>query len=152
MGKSGENNKQKGLVLFMEKRIESYVNKLETDQITFAQFLRDLKKELGVSSLVFDTKTDVVEARYGDNNEKVIMSGEQWPKIKETEAINLAEHLVDLKKDWSVLLNDEKYHQELGEFLNKYKLTKVDFNLENDEVKFYSGSNHLVEALDYDNQ
>jgi len=61
----------------MEKRIESYVNKLETDQITFAQFLRDLKKELGVSSLVFDTKTDVVEARYGDNNEKVIMSGEQ---------------------------------------------------------------------------
>ena len=77
MGKSGENNKQKGLVLFMEKRIESYVNKLETDQITFAQFLRDLKKELGVSSLVFDTKTDVVEARYGDNNEKVIMSGEQ---------------------------------------------------------------------------
>jgi len=61
----------------MEKRIESYVNKLEADQITFAQFLRDLKKELGVSSLVFDIKTDVVEARYGDNNEKVIMSGNQ---------------------------------------------------------------------------
>ncbi|ATG97676.1 hypothetical protein [Mesoplasma lactucae] len=136
----------------MEKRIENYWNQMEEHKLTFAEFLRNSKVDLGLVELKFDTTNRTMTAIYGDEDETLTIEAEEFPTVKEYDAIDLSTVIVPLKQDFAKLLNDEAYHGELGEFLDKYHLTSMDFNMQNDEVTFRSGNSHLVEGVDYDAQ